>query len=63
MNAPSSFAFVAEFGAGNPDQRTARNVLELIVPAARKWAASADENAMIDAAETQARRTLDEVAA
>ena len=58
MNQPSSFAWVAEYGSGNPDQRTARNVLEQVIPNARKWAATDAERAIVDAAERNARAVL-----
>jgi hypothetical protein len=54
----TDFQWLAANGAGNPDQRTARNVLEHIIPSARRWAFTDDERAVIDAAEAQARATV-----
>jgi hypothetical protein len=64
----SYLEFVAQYGGGNPDIRTALNVLEIIIPGARQRAQTDAERAMVDAAEAQARATvqqhlLEEVAA
>jgi hypothetical protein len=57
--APRSYLeFVAQYGGGHPDIRTALNVLEIIIPGARQWAQTDAERAMVDAAEAQARATV-----
>ncbi len=62
MDGPSSLAFVAKYGGGNPDYRTASNVLAIVIPNARRWAQTPAEHAMVDAAEADAKRTVQEVA-
>jgi hypothetical protein len=54
----TDFQWLCSNGAGSPDQRTAHNVLDTIIPSARRWAFTDDEHAVIDAAEAQARATL-----
>ena len=58
--------FLRRYGAGHPDTATARNVLDVVIPSARRWIdilaicgddVSADL-ALVEAAETQARATL-----
>lgn len=52
--------WLMQHGAGSPDFRTARNVLEILVPSARRVPLlTADESAAIDAAERQARANLE----
>lgn len=60
MNQTSCLAFVLKHGAGNPDQRTARNVLEQIIPNARMAAQTREQHAAINAAEEAAYAVINE---
>lgn len=60
MNGTSCLAFVLEHGAGNPDQRTARNVLETVIPNARAAARTPEQFAAINAAEEAAYAVINE---
>ncbi len=48
-------AWIAEYGAGHPDIRTADSVLRIVIPSARRAAMTDADRAMVDAAEAKAR--------